>query len=199
MPTATSASAIEVRRRGSRVYLRLPARADARAFLAGVAASRHLHRGWVKPPSSEAAFAAYVGRYGGARSRDLARATHLGFLACRVDDGAPVGVFNLSEIVRGSFRSAYLGYYALVPHAGDGYMKEGLALVLAAAFGRLKLHRVEANIQPRNLASRALVHGAGFRREGFSRRYLLLGGRWRDHERWAMLAEDWHPRLRATR
>jgi ribosomal-protein-alanine N-acetyltransferase len=196
MPTPSSASAIEVRRRGARVYLRLPARADAPAFLAGVSASRHLHRGWVRPPSSQAAFAAYVARFAGTGSRDLARATHLGFLACRVDDDAPVGVFNLSEIVRGGFRSAYLGYYALAPHAGDGYMKEGLALLLAAAFGRLRLHRVEANIQPRNVASLALVLGAGFRREGFSRRYLMIGGRWRDHERWAMLAEDWRARGR---
>ena len=198
MPTPSSASAIAVRRRGSRVYLRPPLRADAKAFLAGVEASRHLHRGWVKPPSSAAAFAAYVARFAGPRSRDLAHATHLGLLACRVDDDAPVGVFNLSEIVRGSFRSAYLGYYALAPHAGDGYMKEGLALALAAAFRRLRLHRVEANIQPRNVASLALVLGAGFRREGFSRRYLMIGGRWRDHERWAMLAEDWRANQQAA-
>jgi len=101
---------------------------------------------------------------------------------------------NLSEIVRGSFQSAYLGYYALAPHAGDGYMSEGLELVLQAAFRNLKLHRVEANIQPRNAASLALVKRAGFRREGFSPRYLKVCGRWRDHERWAMLVDDWRAR-----
>ena len=196
MPTPPREAALVVRRRGSRVYLRPPSRADSGPFLAAVAASRHLHRGWVEPPATAAKFGAYVARFGGAASRDFPRAQHLGFLVCRTDDDAPVGVFNLSEIVRGSFESAYLGYYALAPHAGDGYMREALALVLSAAFQRLKLHRVEANIQPSNVASLALVRGAGFRREGFSPRYLKIGGRWRDHERWAMLADDWRARSR---
>ena len=68
----------------------------------------------------------------------------MGLLACRNEDGAPVGVFNFSEIVRGAFCSAYLGYYALEPHAGQGYMSEGLALALELAFLKLRLHRVEA-------------------------------------------------------
>ena len=59
------------------------------------------------------------------------------------------------------------------------------------AFGRLGLHRVEANIQPGNTPSLRLVRRAGFTREGFSRRYLKIGGRWRDHERWALLRESW--------
>jgi ribosomal-protein-alanine N-acetyltransferase len=105
--------------------------------------------------------------------------------------GELAGVINLSEIVRGAFRSAYLGYYAFVPHAGRGYMTEGLALALRWIFGTLRLHRVEANIQPGNAASRALVRRLGFRREGFSPRYLKIAGRWRDHERWALVAEDW--------
>ena len=193
MPTASSAAAWEVRRRGSRVYLRPPRRGDARAFVAAVAASRHLHRGWVRAPSTRERFTDYVSRFARFVTRP-AHATHFGFLVCRTDDDAPVGVFNLSEIVRGSFQSAYVGYYALAPHAGDGYMSEGLELVLQAAFRNLKLHRVEANIQPRNAASLALVKRAGFRREGFSPRYLKVCGRWRDHERWAMLVDDWRAR-----
>jgi len=102
-----------------------------------------------------------------------------------------VGAINVNEIVHGSFRSAYLGYYAFIPHAGQGYMSEALALTLCWVFRELHLHRVEANIQPSNQASRALVRRFGFRREGFSRRYLKVAGRWRDHERWALLAEDW--------
>ena len=61
----------------------------------------------------------------------------------------------------------------------------------AHAFKAMKLHRVEANIQPRNVRSRALVKKLGFHREGVSPRYLKINGRWRDHERWAILAEDW--------
>jgi ribosomal-protein-alanine N-acetyltransferase len=73
-------------------------------------------------------------------------------------------------------------------------MREGIELVLRRAFTSLKLHRIEANIQPGNRASIALAQGAGFRREGFSPRYLKIGGRWRDHERWAILAEEWRQR-----
>jgi [ribosomal protein S5]-alanine N-acetyltransferase len=70
-------------------------------------------------------------------------------------------------------------------------LTEAIDLILQYAFERLKLHRLEANIQPGNVASLKLVKRAGFIREGFSRRYLKIGGRWRDHERWAIIAEDW--------
>jgi ribosomal-protein-alanine N-acetyltransferase len=62
--------------------------------------------------------------------------------------------------------------------------------VLGSVFGDLGLHRVEANIQPGNIRSTGLVQRLGFEKEGFSRRYLKIGGEWRDHERWALLAED---------
>ena len=102
-----------------------------------------------------------------------------------------VGVVNVSEIVRGSFQSAYLGYYAFEPFAGTGLMRAGLANVIGHAFTTMKLHRLEANIQPGNQRSINLVKALGFRREGFSPRYLKIAGRWRDHERWAILVDDW--------
>jgi ribosomal-protein-alanine N-acetyltransferase len=95
--------------------------------------------------------------------------------------------------VFGNLRSAYLGYSALVPHQGQGYMTEGLELVLRHAFGTLALHRVEVNVQPDNERSIALAERLGFRREGFSPRYLKIGGRWRDHVRFAMLADEFAP------
>ena len=100
-------------------------------------------------------------------------------------------MFNLSEIVHGVFCSAYLGYYAFAGAAGKGAMGEGLRLVLDTAFRDLKLHRVEANVQPGNTRSIDFLARNGFTREGYSRRYLKIGGRWRDHARFAMLAEDW--------
>src|SRR5690242_15533785 len=133
---------------GSRVFLRRPQLADTASFVAAVRASVGLHRNWVQAPATPARFAAYLRRFAGPESRRAATATHVGLLACRTEDGAPVGVFNLSEIVRGAFHSAYVGYYALAPHAGRGYMAEGLKLTLQFAFRRLRLHRVEINIQP---------------------------------------------------
>jgi ribosomal-protein-alanine N-acetyltransferase len=70
-------------------------------------------------------------------------------------------------------------------------MREGLHLVIDRCFDDLRLHRLEANIQPSNERSIALVRGLGFRKEGLSRRYLKIGGRWRDHERWALLVDEW--------
>ena len=184
---------------GDRVYLRRPRLGDRASFLAAIKASAELHGSWVEAPTSAARYATYVRRYAGPKSRRASSATHVGLMVCRVEDDTPAGVFNLSEIVRGAFRSAYLGYYALEPHAGRGYMAEAFALVLRVAFRSLKLHRIEVNVQPANRRSVSLVRGAGFTREGFSRRYVKIAGRWRDHERWALLVEDWRATQRGRR
>jgi [ribosomal protein S5]-alanine N-acetyltransferase len=113
----------------------------------------------------------------------------------RHQDDAIVGFFNLSQIVHGPLQSAYLGYGAVAAHAGQGYMTEGMQLLLARAFGALNLHRVEANIQPGNEPSLSLASRSGFVREGFSERYLKVGGSWRDHERWAIRVEQWRPSI----
>ena len=117
-------------------------------------------------------------------------------LVRRREDGAIVGFFNISQIIRGPLQSAFLGYGGVAAHAGQGYMTEGMELVLERAFTELALHRLEANIQPGNAASIALARRCGFVREGFSERYLKVGGRWRDHERWAIRAELWRSRRR---
>jgi ribosomal-protein-alanine N-acetyltransferase len=114
--------------------------------------------------------------------------SHWGFLVCHRDTGAIAGVIDISNAVRGSFQSAYLGYYAFAGCDRQGLMREGLQAVLRYAFRTLKLHRLEANIQPGNIASITLVRTCGFKKEGFSPRYLKVYGRWRDHERWAILA-----------
>ena len=167
---------------GARTYLRSPTARDEREFLRLARASKTLHRGMVLAPSTPAAFRDYLGRM----RRPDARA----FLVCRRDDDAITGVINMSQIFMGPFRSAYLGYYAFAPHAGSGSMTEGMKLALRHAFGAMGLHRLEANVQPGNERSIALVKRCGFRLEGYSPRYLKIGGRWRDHERWAILAEE---------
>ena len=172
--------------RDGRVFLRSPAASDRGEFVSLMRASRSFHRPWATAPTDDERFAAYLA--------DSRRTDFEAMLVCRRGDLAIVGFFNLSQIVRRSLQSAYLGYAVGKPYAGQGYMREGIALVLRHAFLDLRLHRIEANIQPGNHASIALAEGAGFRREGFSPRYLKIGGRWRDHERWAMLADDWRAR-----
>jgi ribosomal-protein-alanine N-acetyltransferase len=151
-------------------------------FLAAVERSRALHAHLVSPPRTVAEFDAYLAR--------IRLPGHLGFFVCTPENEL-AGVINISEIVGGNFRSGYVGYYAFVPHAGHGHMRHGLRAVIVRAFRVHKLHRLEANIQPDNAPSRALVRGLGFRREGFSPGYLKIAGRWRDHERWALTADDW--------
>ena len=120
----------------------------------------------------------------------MRQTNNAGHFVC-TGEGELAGVINISEIARGLFRSGYLGYYALVPHDGGGYMRAGLVAVIRLAFGKYGLHRLEANIQPDNRRSIALVRGLGFELEGYSPRYLKIGGRWRDHERWALTVETW--------
>jgi ribosomal-protein-alanine N-acetyltransferase len=184
---------------GERVYVRRPQLGDATAFIAAVKASGALHRQWVQAPSSRARFASYVRLFAGRRSRDAHSATYVGLIVCRREDDALLGVLNFSEIIRGVLQSGFLGYYALSPHAGEGYMSEGLSLAIRIAFDKLRLHRIEVNIQPGNKRSSSLVRRAGFRREGFSPRYAKIAGRWRDHVRWALLVEDWRANRRRLR
>jgi [ribosomal protein S5]-alanine N-acetyltransferase len=159
----------------NRVRIRQPKLSDRKELIALVRRSRKLHHPWVYPPDNISAWTAYF--------RALASGRNEGYLVCLITTGEIVGVINISEIVRGLFRSGYLGFYGNAAHSGQGYMKEGLALVLRDAFSRLGLHRLEANIQPINARSISLVRNCGFRREGFSPRYLKIGGKWRDHER----------------
>ena len=158
---------------------------DGNAFIQLARESRRLHAPWVSPPVSAEKFEQYLARVNPAFKL---------LVACRHEDGALVGVFNLSQIVHGKFRNAYLAYYVFARFARRGYMTEALGqLLLRYTFRTLKLHRIEANIQPGNKASICLVERCGFLREGYSPAYLKIGGRWRDHERWAIRADIWRP------
>jgi ribosomal-protein-alanine N-acetyltransferase len=167
---------------GARVRLRVLDRADREEFLALARASRQLHRPWTYPPERADQFDDLF-----ARSR---RDDFVCLLAVTRQEDAIAGVFTISQIVRGAFQSAYLGYYANAAFAGQGLMREAMEQVLDHTFGPLALHRLEANIQPGNGPSIALARGAGFRLEGFSPRYLLIGGQWRDHERYAITVDE---------
>lgn len=155
---------------------------DEAAFLAAMERSRALHYPWVRVPLTHDEFVSCVRRYQQPNQKS--------FLVCK-KTGEIVGVFNINEIVRGLFQSAYLGFYVAADYAGQGLMSLGLKLILEKAFHELELHRLEANIQPENSKSIYLVKANGFRKEGFSLRYLKINDAWRDHERWAMTSEEW--------
>lgn len=164
-----------------RVFLRPVAAGDQDEFLALARASAGLHHPWYSMPMTLEEFRAYLTRY--------AQPATEGFLVCLRDGGAIAGVVTVDSIVRGRFQSATLSYAAFAPGAGRGYMSEGLTLVLEYAFTELRLHRLEANIQPANQPSLRLVQRLGFRQEGYSPAMLFIDGAWRDHERWAITRE----------
>ncbi|WP_432156410.1 GNAT family N-acetyltransferase [Streptomyces sp. bgisy153] len=167
---------------GARVGLRAFSLSDADEFTARARESRELHHPWLFPPLTPEEYAGYAGRL----IEDPARA---GFLVCTLDDGAIAGFININNIVRGGFQNGALGYGAFAHAAGRGLMREGLDLVVGYAFGPMRLHRLEINVQPGNAASIGLARACGFRREGFSPKMIYMDGGWRDHERWALTAE----------
>ncbi|GAA0908723.1 GNAT family protein [Streptomyces thermoalcalitolerans] len=167
---------------GPRVGIRPFTLQDGAEFTARVRESKDLHHPWLFPPDTAEAYAAYARRV----TEDPARA---GFLVCEKDDGSLAGFITVNNIVYGAFRSGALGYGAFAHAAGRGLMREGLDLVIGYAFGPMRLHRLEINVQPRNTASIALARACGFRLEGFSPDMLFVDGAWRDHERWALTAE----------
>lgn len=118
------------------------------------------------------------------------------FLIFDLETGGLVGKVNVANIVMGRFCNGAFGYDSYLPFAGTGRMTEGLRLVLDRCFapqtaGGLGLHRVEINVQPDNSRSVALAKRLGFRHEGFAPRMLFMQGAWRDHERFALTAEEW--------
>ena len=177
---------------GARIYLRELRADDAVACVDAAHASRRLHGRWVQPPLTVDDFIARM------QKRRLFT-NSVSLVARRRDDDAVIGQFNLSEIIRGPLQQAFVGYYGFAPHTGAGYMREGMALLLSHVFATLKLHRIEANVQPKNTRSVSLVAASGFVREGYSERYLKIAGRWRDHERWAINTELWRAHRRASR
>lgn len=162
------------------VEVRRVRRSDAAELIAANRENVAYHAPWVTGFTDQAGFDAWFARG--------VTGANVSLIARERPGGALVGVVNLSEIVMGAFRSAYLGYWGYASTGGRGLMTEAFGEAVRFAFGELGLHRVEANIQPGNVRSIALARRAGFTREGFSPDYLFIDGAWRDHERWALRA-----------
>jgi [ribosomal protein S5]-alanine N-acetyltransferase len=168
---------------GKNIFLRPPVLADFREHTALINKSLPFSRWLGNPYKGKKKFTEYV--------RPSPNGEYFRFLICRHDDRRIVGSIGLFLIERKALQSGTTGYMVGRPHLRRGYATEALQLILRFAFRTLKLHRVEANIQPDNAPSLALVKRVGFKREGYSPRFVKIRGRWRDHERWAILAENW--------
>lgn len=167
----------------SRVAIRPLQLEDGPALTALAVESREVHHPWIHPPRNADEFAELVERMRQPASR--------GWTVVDLSSGAPIGFIGLSQIFMGAFGSAYSSYWIGKGHEGQGKMTEAMRLMLHVAFREIGLHRIEANVQPGNLASIALVRGLGFVKEGYSENYLKILGEWKDHERWAIRGEIW--------
>lgn len=164
------------------VVLKPVTRFDEAELIRANVESRAYHEPWVQPFTDVAGFEEWFGSF--------TTGANVSLVARDLLSGGVVGVMNISQIFMKGFRSAYLGYYGMVAFAKRGLMTEAVRLATQYAFKEIGLHRLEANIQPENLSSIALVRRVGFHKEGFSPRYLQINGVWCDHERWALLADD---------
>ena len=105
-------------------------------------------------------------------------------------DDRLVGTLNLSNVVRGVWQNATIGYFVDEALNGRGFATEAIRLAVRLAFEKLGLHRIQAAVMPRNPASVRALEKAGFRPEGESLRYLKIAGVWEDHLMFAITAED---------
>jgi [ribosomal protein S5]-alanine N-acetyltransferase len=185
------------RLRGPRVVLRPLKGADFGKWRA----VRERSRDWLEPwepmadpgspdPVTDAdAFRARCGAW--ERQRHFDTAYGYGMFLHRSDF---IGEVSLGSVQRGPFQSAFVGYWVDAEHAGQGYVPEGVALILRHGFEELGLHRIEAAIVPRNSASRRVMDKLGLREEGLAERFLQIRGVWEDHARYAMTIEEWDER-----
>ncbi|MGZ4677472.1 MAG: GNAT family N-acetyltransferase [Acidimicrobiia bacterium] len=183
---------------GARVYLR-PLRAQDFAAWREV---RLASREWLEPwePRPEPGTADPVTDADAFRSRCSAWDRQRQFdnaygfgLFLGVDDRF-IGEVSLGTVHRGPFQAASIGYWVDRRQAGNGYVPEGVALIVEYAFETLGLHRLEAAIVPRNAASRRVATKLGLREEGIAARYLQINGVYEDHVRYAITAEEWQTR-----
>ena len=172
-------------RKGTKVQIFSMAELHRQAFYSFIEENRDYHEPWVYHQQDDRYFDAYLlgNKKGSCKS----------FFIFKLEGNELVGIVNINNIMRGSLSMASLGYYGCAEYGGRGYMREGLELVIDYAFHDLGLNRLEANIQPNNFVSKHLIKRLGFRYEGYSVNYLKINGVWCDHERYALLHDDYRP------
>ena len=165
-----------------RIYLEKLQPKHEKEYLRAVKKSLSALKPWIEVVKSRKAF--------GKLMEDLSAPEDKAYLVRRGSDDALIGVIEVRDIFMGHFKCGYLIYYAFEGFRGEGYMKEALTLIIDKAFKKLKLHRLEANIQPNNKSSIGLAKSVGLLYEGYSPKFLKINGDWRDHERWALINDN---------
>ncbi len=176
---------------GNRVALRAPKPSDAKQIVEMLAVSQKFHERW-NPPLKPDDLELPAMRKRILEQRRLFKADRDYKMVFTLGAKGPViGRVTLSQVYRGLFQNAYLGYFIDGRYKQQGLTSEAVRLALDMAFGPLGLHRIQAAIMPHNQASLALIRKIGLRYEGKAERYLKLDGAWQDHLFFAITAEEW--------
>ena len=185
--------------RGEGLYLRPAMASDFPVWARLRAASRAYLKPWEptwpEDDLTQAAFRRRLRR----QEEDIARDEAYAFLIFDQTSDALLGGLTLGGIRRGVSQTGTLGYWMGAQHAGQGHMTRAVSATVEFAFGKLRLHRVEAACIPHNASSIALLERNGFRREGHARSYLKIDGAWRDHILFALVDADPRPSFAAPK
>jgi ribosomal-protein-alanine N-acetyltransferase len=176
--------------KGARVTLRQPRTSDYRAWAALRQESRAFlepwEPRWAPDELERAAWRSRVRRY----REEEAAGTASAFLIFENQAGRLVGGITIGNIRYGVSQSAQIGYWMGERHAGKGFMPDAIRALLAHAFARMRLHRIEAACIPGNARSIRVLEKVGFTREGLLRSYLRINGVWQDHYIYALIADE---------
>jgi len=176
------------RLQGKRVCLRAPAAGDADALFA-LFADPEVMRYWSRPPMTARAEAeGLIGEI----LDGFSQRTIFNWMVVSRQDDALIGTCALFRVDM-RHRRAEIGYSLQRDHWGRGLAAEAVSLMLDWAFRTLALHRIEADIDPRNEGSRKLLERLGFVSEGVLRERYFVGEEISDTELFGLLAGDWKP------
>jgi ribosomal-protein-alanine N-acetyltransferase len=165
----------------SPVLIRPIAIKDEKEYLKNYRASQKDLKPWVHVPSTGKAFREYVS--------EMQTAENKAYVVLEKQSNSIAGIVELRDIYMFDFKNSYIIYFGFKGQLRKGLMSSAVRDIIKLAFKTLKLHRLEANIQPTNVASLALAKACGFKKEGYSPKFIKKNGHWKDHERWAILNE----------
>jgi [ribosomal protein S5]-alanine N-acetyltransferase len=176
---------------GEKVHLRFPSVEESKLVL-DYFQKNQKHLASFSPPAPEGFYTEeyWVGRL--KQNQDefkLEKSVRL-FIS-KKGGSAVIGSVSLTEICRGPFQAAYLGYAMDQDEQGKGLMTEALQLMIQFAFEKMNLHRLMANHLPSNKRSAAVLKRLGFVVEGTAKNYLRIEGKWQDHVLTSLTNGDW--------
>lgn len=153
---------------------------DADNFIEAMKLSTEIHTNWVNPPLDIQSFTDYLEKFNNDSNYSF-------IIFNQTTPEIILGIVNITQIIRGVFQNGFLSYFATHHGHKTLAMYNGLQQVIKYAFDTLNLHRLEANIQPDNQRSINLIERLNFDYEGYSKEYLFINDKWRDHKRYALI------------